>query len=61
VKNTPAPPETIAYEDKATFQDGKEAHKYLVACPPDVIQHFINQTWCFMDAYWKGLTGKALI
>jgi len=33
----------------------------LDACPlaVDVIQHFVNCSWQFMDAYQKGLTGKA--
>ena len=37
------------------------AWKYLDACPVDVIKKFINRTWCFMDTYHKGLTGKALL
>ena len=28
-------------------------------CPVDVIQHFFNRSWHFMDAYQRGLTGKA--
>ena len=35
------------------------AIKYLDACPPEVIQQFINWTWRFIDAYRKGLTGAA--
>jgi hypothetical protein len=31
----------------------------LDACPVDVIQRFVNRSWRFMDAYRKGLTGKA--
>ncbi|PCH39778.1 hypothetical protein WOLCODRAFT_68601, partial [Wolfiporia cocos MD-104 SS10] len=31
----------------------------LDLCPVDTICHFINKSWCFMDAYHHGLTGKA--
>ena len=49
-------------EDKKNFATAKEiAQKYLDACPVDVIKKFINWTWRFMDAYRKGLTGKALL
>ena len=34
-------------------------HKCLDACPVDVIGWFFNSSWWFMDAYQKGLTGKA--
>ena len=31
----------------------------LNACPVEVIRRFVNRSWRFMDAYRKGLTGKA--
>ena len=33
--------------------------KCLNACPIEVIWHFFNQLWRFMDMYRQGLTGKA--
>ncbi|ESK81211.1 hypothetical protein Moror_2257 [Moniliophthora roreri MCA 2997] len=45
---------------KKNFQEAKDAMlECLDSCPTDVIQRFINQSWRFMDAYQKGLTGKA--
>jgi len=45
---------------KQTFAELKAAAvQYLDACPVEVIQRFINQTWRFMSAYRRGLTGKA--
>ena len=35
----------------------EHAVQCLDACPPDVIQWFINGTWRFIDSYRKGLTG----
>ncbi|KAF8233969.1 hypothetical protein L208DRAFT_1264194, partial [Tricholoma matsutake] len=32
----------------------------LDACPVDVIWRFVNHSWHFMDAYRKGLSGKAV-
>ena len=31
----------------------------LDACPVDVVRHFFNRSWRFMDAYRQGLMGKA--
>ena len=46
--------------EKKTFKDAKEAvHRFLEECPKEVIQCFINQSWRFMSAYRKGLTGAA--
>ena len=46
--------------EKKTFKDSKEAAQcFLKKCPKEVIQHFINQSWWFMSAYHKGLTGAA--
>ena len=45
---------------KEHFGDAKViAWSCLNACPVDVIWHFFNQSWRFMDAYQRGLTGKA--
>ncbi|KZT63884.1 hypothetical protein DAEQUDRAFT_747689 [Daedalea quercina L-15889] len=45
---------------KAKFEDAKRvALECLNACPVEVIQRFFNRSWRFMDAYRKGLTGKA--
>ena len=45
---------------KAKFSEAKEwAIDVLNSCPPDVIWRFINQSWRFIDAYKKGLTGEA--
>jgi len=45
---------------KKTFEDTKQAaFQALNSCPTDVIHHFVNCSWCFMSAYWVGLTGKA--
>ena len=45
---------------KNGFADAKElVVKYLDACPDEVICWFINQSWHFMSAYWKGLTRRA--
>jgi hypothetical protein len=45
---------------KKTFAEAKEAAlECLNACPVDVIRRFVNRSWRFMDAYRKGLTGKA--
>jgi predicted negative regulator of RcsB-dependent stress response len=47
-------------EDKSNFAQAKAAAiKWLDACPIDIIQHFINQSYRFMDAYRQGLTGEA--
>jgi hypothetical protein len=49
-------------EEKKNFAAAKQiAKKYLDACPVEVIRRFINRTWRFMDAYRKGLSGKALL
>ncbi|KAF8235136.1 hypothetical protein L208DRAFT_1258647, partial [Tricholoma matsutake] len=46
--------------EKKTFKDVKEtAQRFLEECLKEVIQHFINQSWQFMSAYCKGLTGAA--
>jgi hypothetical protein len=37
----------------------KAVYECLDACPVDVIRRFFNRTWRFMDAYRRGLTGKA--
>jgi hypothetical protein len=37
----------------------KVVHDCLNACPIDVIRRFFNRSWRFMDAYRRGLTGKA--
>jgi hypothetical protein len=37
----------------------KAAYQCLDACPVEVIRRFFNRTWRFMDAYRRGLTGKA--
>ena len=45
---------------KKTFKKAKTAmHECLNACPVDVIKQFFNHSWWFIDAYQKGLTGKA--
>jgi hypothetical protein len=45
---------------KKTFDDAKRAaYECLDACPINVIRRFVNRSWRFMDAYRKGLTGKA--
>jgi hypothetical protein len=42
------------------FEDAKKsALKILNTCPAEVIQWFFNHSWRFMDAYWRGLTGRA--
>ncbi|KAJ7117094.1 hypothetical protein C8R44DRAFT_879603 [Mycena epipterygia] len=47
-------------EDKPKFEDAKQAAiKYLDACTAEIIRHFINRTWRWMDAYRSGLTGAA--
>ncbi|KAJ2990200.1 hypothetical protein NUW54_g8544 [Trametes sanguinea] len=46
--------------DKPKFEDAKRlARECLDACPVEVIRRFFNRSWRFMDAYRKGLTGKA--
>jgi hypothetical protein len=43
-----------------SFAMAKEkAFEVLDACPPEVIQRFINRSWRFSDAYRNGLTGWA--
>ncbi len=37
----------------------EKAFEVLDACPTEVIQRFINQSWRFIDAYRNGLTGWA--
>jgi hypothetical protein len=45
---------------KANFAEAKaQALEVLDACPTEVIQHFINRSWRFIDSYRKGLTGEA--
>jgi hypothetical protein len=45
---------------KERFEDAKAtARSCLDACPNEVIRRFFNRSWRFMDAYRKGLTGKA--
>ena len=47
---------------KKTFAEAKEvALECLNAYPVEVIRRFVNRSWRFMDAYRKGLTGKAAI
>ncbi|THU87050.1 hypothetical protein K435DRAFT_682354, partial [Dendrothele bispora CBS 962.96] len=47
-------------EDKVKFDDAKQAAvKWLDACPTETICRFINRSFRYMDAYRKGLTGKA--
>ncbi|KAF7371742.1 hypothetical protein MVEN_00030700 [Mycena venus] len=42
------------------FEKSKQAAlKCLDACPTEVIRRFVNRSWRFMDAYRKGLSGKA--
>ncbi|KAJ7236988.1 hypothetical protein C8J57DRAFT_1439244 [Mycena rebaudengoi] len=44
---------------KTSFQEAKDhASGYLDACPPEVIQCFIQRSWRFMSAYRIGLTGR---
>jgi hypothetical protein len=46
--------------EKNTFDQAKTAaFDCLDACPTDVIRKFVNRSWCFMDAYRKGLTRDA--
>ena len=35
------------------------AQQCLDECPVEVIRRFFNRSWQFMEAYRKGLTGKA--
>jgi hypothetical protein len=50
----------ILGDTKSRFSCSKrEAFEVLNACPPEVIQRFINQSWRFIDAYRNGLTGWA--
>ncbi|KZT63123.1 hypothetical protein DAEQUDRAFT_680923 [Daedalea quercina L-15889] len=45
---------------KEKFEDAKRvARECLDACPVEVIRRFFNRSWRFMDAYRKGLKGKA--
>ena len=45
---------------KAKIPEAKAwAIEVLNSCPPNVIWRFINQSWRFVDAYKKGLTGEA--
>jgi hypothetical protein len=45
---------------KKNFEDAKKtAIECLDACPTDIIRKFVNRSWRFMDAYRRGLTGKA--
>jgi hypothetical protein len=45
---------------KTTFEEAKRAaSKALDLCNVITICKFINQSFCFMSAYQKGLTGKA--
>lgn len=45
---------------KEKFEHAKAtARSCLNACPVEVIRRFFNRSWRFMDAYRKGLTGKA--
>ena len=45
---------------KANFAEAKAwALEVPDACPTEVIQHFINRLWRFIDSYRKGLTGEA--
>jgi hypothetical protein len=45
---------------KVNFAAAKEkAFEVLDACPPEVIQRFINRSWRFIDAFRNGLTGWA--
>jgi len=37
---------------KTDFQQAED-------CPTEVIQRFINRSWRFIEAYRKGLSGKA--
>lgn len=45
---------------KGKFEDAKKhALECLNSCPVDIIRCFFNRSWRFMDAYWRGFTGKA--
>ena len=45
---------------KNKFSEAKaHAKKVLEVCLTEIIQKFINQSWRFIDAYRKGLTGEA--
>jgi hypothetical protein len=45
---------------KSKFDEAKKvAHECLDACPVTVIRRFFNRSWRFMDAYRKGVTGRA--
>ncbi len=45
---------------KERFEEAKRAaRECLDACPEEVICRFFNRSWRFMDAYRRGLTGKA--
>ena len=35
------------------------AQEVLDACPTEVFQRFVKQSWRFVDAYKRGLTGEA--
>ena len=36
----------------------EQAIEDLNSCSPDIIRKFINQSWGFVDAYKKGMTGE---
>ena len=37
----------------------ERAVQVLDACPPEVIRRFIKRSWRFIEAYRRGLDGKA--
>ena len=46
--------------NKPNFTEPKKAMLlYLDVSPTEIIRRFINRSWRFMNAYQKGLTGKA--
>ncbi|ETW84844.1 hypothetical protein HETIRDRAFT_312097, partial [Heterobasidion irregulare TC 32-1] len=46
---------------KERFDDTKKhARKCLNNCPIEVIRHFFNCLWHFIDAYHRGLTKKVV-
>lgn len=47
---------------KEGFAQAKElTMKWLDACPDEVIRRFINRSFRFVSAYWRGLKGKVAL
>jgi hypothetical protein len=44
---------------RGLIKQKKAVRECLDVCPVDVIRRFFNRSWRFMDAYRRGLTGKA--